>query len=348
MGNTCKNCEQQFKSRFKFCPYCGQQAKDELTIKLLFYNTINNYFSFDARFYKSFIPLLIKPGYLASKFVEGKRMLYLHPAKMYLLITIVFFFLFSFEQREMVDNLDNKLEKTLTKDNTTHILQNHLKDSTERTELRNSFYKNRFLLGLNEKQIDSILGTNNSHDDVVSFGFDQKAVLDSLIAIQASDHKIYTAMGMETDAGWLERRSYSQLLKFYKSRKGGSILKAFYDAIPIAMFFLLPIFAFILKLIFKKRGSYANHLVFSFYYFAFLFFVFSIILGVNFIWDIPNWIDWFIAFSTFLYLFLSLKRFYKQSLLKTIIKTSATASLFLLLVAPFAIFILVMVAFLVY
>ncbi|WNH14436.1 DUF3667 domain-containing protein [Thalassobellus suaedae] len=41
-----------------------------------------------------FIPLLIKPGYLTAKFIEGKRLLYLHPAKMYLFIVVVFFFFF--------------------------------------------------------------------------------------------------------------------------------------------------------------------------------------------------------------------------------------------------------------
>ncbi len=65
---TCKNCEQEFDDNFKFCPYCGQQAKDELTVGVLFYNTISNYFSFDARFFKSFFPLLFKPGYLAKRF----------------------------------------------------------------------------------------------------------------------------------------------------------------------------------------------------------------------------------------------------------------------------------------
>ena len=53
---NCPNCEKEFEEGFEFCPYCGQKAKDELTLKLLFYNTISNYFSFDARFLKSFFP----------------------------------------------------------------------------------------------------------------------------------------------------------------------------------------------------------------------------------------------------------------------------------------------------
>ncbi|MDC6469138.1 DUF3667 domain-containing protein [Flavobacteriaceae bacterium] len=83
----------QFESSFQFCPYCGQKSNDELTIGLLFYNTISNYFSFDARFFKSFFPLIFRPGYLANRFIAGKRLMYLHPAQLYLFISVVFFFL---------------------------------------------------------------------------------------------------------------------------------------------------------------------------------------------------------------------------------------------------------------
>jgi hypothetical protein len=103
---TCPNCEKEYQEGFQFCPHCGQKSNDELTIGILFYNTISNYFSFDARFFKSFIPLLFKPGYLAKRFIEGKRLLYLHPAQMYLFISVVFFFLFSFIQREQEQKLD--------------------------------------------------------------------------------------------------------------------------------------------------------------------------------------------------------------------------------------------------
>ena len=75
---NCQNCEQPYEEGFQFCPNCGQKTNDELTLGVLFYNTISNYFSFDARFFKSFIPLMFRPGYLAKQFIDGKRLLYLH------------------------------------------------------------------------------------------------------------------------------------------------------------------------------------------------------------------------------------------------------------------------------
>lgn len=360
---TCKNCEQQFEEEFKFCPYCGQQAKEELTVKVLFYNTISNYFSFDARFFKSFFPLLFKPGYLASRFLEGKRLLYLHPAQMYLFITVVFFFLFSFIQRKQVQSLDESLAKTLTQEKVTDTITDDFvrdsinaiklaeakaKDSIDRAEVREALEKNKFIHGFSDAKIDSLVNSKDFRkNDGVDFSFDEKSI-DSLIAIGAPDAVIYKEMGMDDDAGVFNRRLYAQALKFYKSRQGGSILQAFYDTIPIAMFFLLPIFALILKLLYRKRGRYANHLVFSFYYFSFLFTVFSIIIGVNFIWDIPDWIDLLIALSTFFYLCKALKRFYQQGLFVSFLKASVTSFMFLLFVTPLTAFILGMFAFLFY
>ena len=87
---NCKNCEKEFEEGFEFCPHCGQKAKDDLTIGVLFYNTISNYFSFDARFLRSFIPLMFRPGYVARRFVEGKRLQYLHPAQYYLFVSVIY------------------------------------------------------------------------------------------------------------------------------------------------------------------------------------------------------------------------------------------------------------------
>ena len=45
--------------------------------------------------------------FLAKRFIEGKRLLYLHPAQMYLFISVVFFFLLSVTVvRNQVETLD--------------------------------------------------------------------------------------------------------------------------------------------------------------------------------------------------------------------------------------------------
>lgn len=347
----CSNCNQHFETYYPYCPYCGQKAQDDLTLGILFNNTISNYFSVDARFFRSFIPLMFRPGYLAKRFIEGKRLLYLHPAQFYLFVSVVFFFLFSFVSREQTAELNKELQKTLKTETTKVVVDSvaeRKKDSLERAKLRKALYDNQFLTGMKDKEIDSMVNVKSLTKKDVNFGFNEDKI-DSLIRIDAPDTEIYKVMGLNSDAGAFKRKLYSQALKFYKSRDGGNVLKAFYDTIPIALFFLLPLFALILKLLYYKRGAYANHLVFSFYFFSYLFTVFSILVICDLIWkNFPGWIMLLVTLSTFFYLFLGVKRFYQQGWFLSFLKTSLTTFIFISLIIPSAAIIIGFFAFLYY
>ncbi|MEZ4792341.1 MAG: hypothetical protein R2783_02340 [Gelidibacter sp.] len=273
---------------------------------------------------------------MAKKFVEGKRLLYLHPAQTYLFISVVFFFLFSFVSRQQAEELNTNLNKAFNREIIFEdSIQKRLDDSLERIKIRKALKKNQFITGMNDQQIDSILKNEDLRDRELSFGMNEEKI-DSLIKMNADDDIIYEAMGMDKDASAFERSLYKQFLKYYKKRSFGDILKAFYDTIPIAMFILLPIFALILKLFFYKRGRFAHHLVFGFYYFAFLFSVFSIMLMVNFVVDIPDWIDAIIILSTFIYLVIAVRRFYGISRIVSILKTSLITFIYMSFVIPIA------------
>ncbi len=350
----CKNCETEFNSEFKFCPECGQKSKDDLTLGVLFSNTVANYFSVDARFFRSFIPLMFKPGFLARKFVEGRRLQYLHPAQFYLFISVVFFFLYSFIARDQQQQVDAQLRKGFEVDLVEK--RDSIVDATQLDSVMNIVALDSLELkeigftGAEFKEIDSIVTAKQSNIKGTAMGmnfdFDRKEI-DSLITIKAQDELIYSAMGMSSDANTLQRRFFSQMLKLYK-QKGGGLLESFYATLPIAMFFLMPLFALILKLLFFRKGLFAHHLVFSFYYFSFLFAVFSIILGANFIWNIPNWIDIIVIVSTFFYLFLSIKRFYGQGYFVSFLKTGVAAFGYFSFVIPMAFIVLLLVAFMFY
>ncbi|MDB9755426.1 hypothetical protein OAB20_03960 [Winogradskyella sp.] len=199
------------------------------------------------------------------------------------------------------------------------------------------------------KIIDSISKSKGAKNNLgTSFIINEKE-MDSLLALGYTDEQMYTYMGLEDDAGYFKRKIFVQGLKFYKTMGLGQIYQTFIDSIPIAMFFLLPIFAFLLKLFFYNKGRYSHHLVFGFYYFSFLFTVFSIVLGINYwVWDIPNWIDVLIALSTFIYLSIAIIKFYEQYWLLSLIKTGALTFLFIMLVLPFSFTILGVMAFLFY
>lgn len=321
----CKNCGASLKEEYKHCPECGQKVQENLTLGVLFNNTISNYFSVDARFFRSFIPLMFRPGYLAKKFVGGKRLTYLHPAQFYLFISVLFFFIFSFSVRKSERQLDAFFQSELEIGDVNDTLdEGKVLDTTDIKNILEPLKVNNVVIGINDeemKALDSVLKSSPTKTSDWSLLVFKRKKVDSLITARASEETIYEEMGMRKDANKWERKFFTQSLKFYKNR-GGGILGVLYDTVPVAMFILLPIFALLLKVFFFKRGRYSHHLVFSFYFFSFLFTVFSLILLVNYIIDIPDWIDTLLVFSTFIYLFLAAKHFYGQGYILSFIKSN--------------------------
>ena len=328
---TCQNCESEHEIGFEFCPHCGQKTEEDLTVGVLFYNTIANYFSFDARFFRSFIPLVFKPGVLAKRFVSGKRLMYLHPAQMYLFISVVFFFLFSFKVREYNVEVDKNIKRGFELEQTQDSINLSPIDSSAIAKLKKPLNNGGLMSGLSDEERQELDNVKNN----LSFGYDTKK-LDSLIAAEATEIEQLKGIGMKDDAGFFAKFFYKQALKFHKN-KGGGLLQTLMDSIPISLFILLPIFAMILKIFYWRRGSFAHHLVFSFYYFSFLFVLMCILLGINYFKDIPDWIYGLAVLSTFFYFVFAVRTFYQQGLIMSFFKASMVSFVCLVVLFPLAI-----------
>ena len=76
-----------------FCPACGQSVKvitrpwREALGELL-----TELFDFDGRMLVSLRLLLTRPGFLSFEYINGRRLSYTSPVRMYLVISLVFFF----------------------------------------------------------------------------------------------------------------------------------------------------------------------------------------------------------------------------------------------------------------
>ncbi len=344
----CKNCEKSFDASYDYCPYCGQETADNLTFGLLFSNTISNYFSIDARFFRSFVPLMVKPGVLARRFVDGKRNTYLHPAQFYLFISVIFFFIFSFTVRKADNEVSEAIKKGIEQKIDLDSIQVQ-KDSIGVAVAKKALKDNQKFIRMSDSQLsalDSAIVSAPKTDGISWFG-KNKTELDSLIAAGAPQNEILMAMGMKEDANAFSRRLYTQMLKFYQNR-GGGIIKAFYDTIPIAMFLLLPLFAVFLKIFYWRRGTFAHHLVFTFYFFTFMFTAFCIMILLNMIITIPTAIEVLIWLSFLIYLMIALRNFYRSSWFGAFVKANFISFLYLMLIVPTALVVIVMVSLLLY
>ncbi|TCK69370.1 uncharacterized protein DUF3667 [Winogradskyella wandonensis] len=336
---NCQNCEKSIVGEFRFCPNCGQKTNDELTLGVLFYNTISNYLSFDAKFLRSFAPLMFKPGYLAKAFVQGKRSRYLHPGNMYLFVSVIFFFLFSFVINDWSKDADELNKRIAEADVVENSESQRKRDSINNIKVLNALKRNQNLIGMSDEELartDSIMRSQKLGGIKTSWGFN-KSKVDSLVNVGAPEDVIYKEMGMSEDAGYFERQIYKGSLNIAKGSGFGKIIKRMFDAVPVAMFILLPLFALLLKLFYFRRGRYSYHLVFSFYFFSFLFTVFAMLLGIGRIFPaFPAWISWLIVFSTFLYFYLALFHFYQRHWFTTLLKSGVITFIFLLTIIPTA------------
>ena len=347
----CVNCDLKFRKDFKFCPHCGQQNKEELTVALLFYNTFTNYFSFDARFFKSISPLLFKPGYLPTLFVQGKRSVYLHPGQMYLFVSVLFFFFMTtFVVREKLHWVDTAFKTPAflippTQDSLSVKKGNKI-DSTFTLQVSERIKDKELPEVVSQEVLEEITSDDESMA-INSINFNLKK-LDFLLETETSDEQILTLLGMREDISDFNKKVYLQALKLYKQKSGGELLKNIYEHLPFTLFILLPIFALLLKIFFYRKGAYSHHLVFSFYFFSFLFLIFTLLLLFNQFITLPTWMDWVIVCSTGLYFLFALRKFYRASWGVCVFKSGALSVIYLLFVIPMALVLVSLYGFFMY
>ncbi|MCA6075350.1 DUF3667 domain-containing protein [Fulvivirga sedimenti] len=101
--NNCLNCGASLDSVYNFCPICGQENNDNnVSFGTLINDFFSNYFAFDSRFAKSAVPFLFKPGFLTNRYMEGKRMTYAHPLRVYLIVSLFYFFVCTLVVKDML------------------------------------------------------------------------------------------------------------------------------------------------------------------------------------------------------------------------------------------------------
>jgi hypothetical protein len=91
----CKNCAAVLLGRF--CVNCSQAANVHVpTTMELVHELLEGITHSDSRLWRTLTTLWFKPGKLTEEFVAGRRVAYLPPFRLYLILSIIFFLLASF------------------------------------------------------------------------------------------------------------------------------------------------------------------------------------------------------------------------------------------------------------
>src|ERR1700730_4948588 len=106
---NCLNCGTYVEERY--CTHCGQE---NIEIKESFRHLISHFFSdlthYDSKLFTTLKDLIFKPGYLTNEYLAGRRVNYLHPIRMYVFVSFLYFLVtLSF------NGLESKTEEAIAK-----------------------------------------------------------------------------------------------------------------------------------------------------------------------------------------------------------------------------------------
>ena len=133
-SDACLNCGRDLGD-FNYCPDCGQiNTHKQISLLQIIKDLVGDYFTFDSKFFRSFIPLIKQPGHLTTEYIVGKRATYILPMRLFVFTTALFFFMLALtSQDDSISDYENKKIKNPT--DTLNVLFNkHDNNLSEETQ----------------------------------------------------------------------------------------------------------------------------------------------------------------------------------------------------------------------
>jgi flagellar basal body-associated protein FliL len=285
-SKDCLNCGTEVAGRF--CQQCGQE---NVEVKESFFQLLRHFVEdlthFDGKLWKTVKLLLFKPGSLTKLYIEGKRASYIHPIRMYIFVSAVFF-LFMFTGEAPV-----KPESAGSKANTSKDFASGLQEGLE-LDIDNDTVNYKTIAAYNAAQQKL---SSSKKDNWLDAELKKK--------------------GIE-----LNEKYGGDNLKI-----GKALIEKFENYFSRMLYISLPIFAFFIWVLYRRNKNhfFVDHIIFSIHiYCAFyiILFITQIVSIVNdfFSDQLSGIIAFVVPLSLVFYLYKSLKNHFNQSRKKTLLK----------------------------
>ncbi len=297
-SKQCANCEQALKKEENYCPQCGQENDQKIKSAPAF---LKDFFedvaSIDTSFYRSVPLFLFRPGKLTNEYIAGRRKKYISPIRFYLTLSFFYFLVFSYQLPQNND-WDSEFQPNAQPE--TESSQNQVENSAEQV-------KNKVANKYNNASENELWGVNLNEVKRLS---QQKMV---------NEYIIMDSLRIENNIkNWIIVRTALRS----NTSKPSKILASFLSSLPVMMFLLLPVFAFVLRLLYvRKKKYYVEHLVFIFHLHSFFFLMFTLVLLLSNV--LPDVDDELVLISILilgLYSYKSFRNVYAQGRFKTLLK----------------------------
>lgn len=308
--NTCLNCGTT-GLQDRYCPHCGQEnVEPKQTLWHLITHFFNDVTHFDGKFFSTLKMLIIRPGFLSSEYVAGRRVKYLDPVRMYLFVSAVFLLFF-------LAILGESAPKEIN-------IKKHSGYARAVDSLRKARYENNFNFYVEDVLADG--DTESREATIYNLPENMRHGIeyyDSLQRVKPDTEKY----------NWLDRFMMKKAMNSYLAYDADPYnfairaLDGFIHSISKISFISLPIFACLLFLLYFRRRKnyyYVSHAIFSLHYYVVMFLIILLCVGMPAL--IEQWIDisGFMGLAMFVilfvYLYIAMLRFYRQGWFKTLIK----------------------------
>ncbi|MDQ3199929.1 MAG: DUF3667 domain-containing protein [Verrucomicrobiota bacterium] len=305
----CEDCGTELHGHY--CSHCGQVAVDyRRSFRHVVADVAESFLNWDSKFTKTIGLLLLKPGWLTNQFVAGRRTRYLHPLRLYLLVSIAFFLGArlipvsgpTIDKSKMTPEARAEIEKTMAQmQDLPESVRKQVNDAiAETAETPATGTKSEPLPGSSPTAAPAKRGP-------------QKLIV--------FDDPKATRTPFER---WMEQQVRAKL------GEDGTKLQFFADTlrsnISTMMLFCIPLFALVLKILYLRKGRfYIEHLVYalhihSFFYFAILIMVFSAMAASRWAPGLRAPLILILLLAILVQIFLSIRQVYRQGWFMTTFK----------------------------
>ncbi|MEO8045103.1 MAG: DUF3667 domain-containing protein [Spartobacteria bacterium] len=294
----CEDCGVELHGRY--CSHCGQVAVDyHRSFRHVVADVAESFLNWDSKFTKTIGLLLISPGWLTNQFVAGRRTRYLHPLRVYLLVSIVFFVCARFVPLQVKPP---DVSKMTTKERAD--VEEAMKNPAIPEAVRIQVLRN---LAEQKKKEAAKKGTPQG-PSVAPVPTPPPAVKDDTLERQLDD---------AAAPSWLKTKLREKI-----GPHGSNVEllgKTLRDNISTMMLFCIPLFAFVLKILYLRQGRYyIEHLVYAlhihaFFYIAVLLMAFSAMAAQRWVPTVETPLLWILVIALVAQVFRSIRQVYRQS-----------------------------------
>src|SRR6267142_2579339 len=309
----CQNCGAELTG--PHCAQCGQAAIDyRRSFRHVIVDVLDSFLNWDSKFFATIGLLIVKPWRLTNEFLAGKRVRYLHPLRLYLLASILFFFAVNYGARGLrVDpsKLGPKDRAEIEADLKKEDLPPEARAKLEKL-LREPSPPPALAVPSPGASSPPAAPSPSAGSTAVSTTKNYGPVTDRPFVVFDADTKSSTPFER-----WLETRAKEKMGEH--GTKMGLLIATLFSNLPYMMFCCIPLFAFVLKILYLRRHIfYIDHLIYALHIHAFFYTAIMLIvlatIGLNRVAPgaLAGWLIVLLWIAFVTQIFLSIRYVYRQ------------------------------------